>query len=312
MCHATDLKTRFEGASGGVLSAIASGYLKRGGKIVAAVSAGSLVKQKKITNSKEILDSQGSQYRPVRFAEDISLESLREVDVITLRPCQASALRKTEENLPLVMSFFCAGVPTQDSFLRLLKSIGFSDENKIKTVRFRGHGWPGMFRISSVEGTEVEMSYEDSWGQLGKDILKRCTICPDSVGESADLVGADPWELVNSRASFIEAPGKSAVFIRTTRGLEAFNSAVDNGEITVLGKLNIEEFLRSQEYQVRRRASSYLRNFAHFIVFGVAVDISTFRKNFRTSNTKFFILDFLKSLSKFLKEKKAKRAHLPS
>lgn len=38
------------------------------------------------------------------------------------------------------------------------------------------------------------MSYNESWGNiLGKYLQKRCKICPDGIGEFADIVCADAW-----------------------------------------------------------------------------------------------------------------------
>ncbi len=69
------------------------------------------------------------------------------------KPCDTEAVAmlrrerpKLSQNLGLVLTFLCAGVPNSKGTLDLLKSLDVAPET-ISSVRYRGEGWPGGFKV---------------------------------------------------------------------------------------------------------------------------------------------------------------------
>ena len=97
------------------------------------------------------------------------------------------------------------------------------------------------------------MSYEDSWGKiLGKRLQFRCKICPDGVGELADVVCGDAWHIKEGLPSFEEKPGQSLILARTAKGRQLLKDS------EIAGYLKTQEFDLQilgtiQPYQKNRR-----------------------------------------------------------
>jgi len=170
------------------------------------------------------------------------------------KPCEVSALRRLNaDGNPLIMSFFCAGTPSARATDTLLRNLGVEDEANVDELWYRGRGWPGRFTARS-RGTEVNADYESSWGStLGPTTQWRCKICPDGVGESADIVAADYWT-VDDRGYpvFIEGDGVSALIARTQTGLDTVLRAAAAGVIH-LETIEMDSLDRVQPLQRERR-----------------------------------------------------------
>jgi coenzyme F420 hydrogenase subunit beta len=132
----------------------------------------------------------------------------------------------------LVLSFFCAGVPSLDRSDAVVRKLGFEPDS-ITFFRYRGEGWPGEASAVGKDGSERRMSYADSWGGvLAKEVQFRCKICPDAVGGSADLVCADAWYADEAGyPAFDDLPGRSLVIARTRIGAELLRNGVASGAI---------------------------------------------------------------------------------
>jgi coenzyme F420 hydrogenase subunit beta len=149
------------------------------------------------------------------------------------KPCDVAALRalaqedpRVDARFPVMLSFFCAGVPALTGAREVLERLGMA-EGETATFRYRGHGWPGRATAQAPDGREASMSYHDSWGGvLSRHVQHRCKICADGTGTAADLVCADAWEC-DSRGYplFNEAPGISLIVARTDRGSEILHAA---------------------------------------------------------------------------------------
>jgi coenzyme F420 hydrogenase subunit beta len=132
-------------------------------------------------------------------------------------------------------------------------------EEKVTSMRYRGNGWPGKMSVETAEGVST-MDYDTSWGKhLGTDIHTRCKYCADGVGLSADLVFGDAWLCTpEGQPSLKEAPGWSAVIVRTTRGTELLGGASQRGAV-VYEPYSIQELSKVQRYQVDRRRTVWAR-----------------------------------------------------
>ena len=249
---AADDELRFAGSSGGVLTALAA-WLTETGRASRVLGAGPdradarRTVAVELTTREEALAAAGSRYAPV--AVD-AVERVPGGATIGL-PCRASALRAlgTDE---LLLSFFCAGTPTQRATDSLATSLGA--DGPPRDLHYRGQGWPGRFAVASTDGTVATLSYAESWGEhLGRALQPRCKICPDGVGESADIVAADFWEADDEGyPAFIDGPGVSALIARTERGYRVVLDAVAAG-ILVVHPVRIERLADVQPFQVSRR-----------------------------------------------------------
>lgn len=239
--HSTDPAVRWAGSSGGALTALVAYLLDSGeaaGAALAGPEAGSTRSRAFVARTgAEALAGASSRYAPVSTLEVLAGEQQLRDLVVVAKPCEASALRALAgagDDAPTILSFFCAGVPSQEATDDLLRALG-ADPDGVQTLRYRGNGWPGSFAATDSEGRSFQASYERSWGgALGRRIQARCKVCVDGVGESADVVAGDLWDAdANGYPLFSEAPGRSIMIARTPRGQALVEAAVRAGALAV-------------------------------------------------------------------------------
>jgi coenzyme F420 hydrogenase subunit beta len=173
------------------------------------------------------------------------------------KPCEASALRAhqtaTGTDGRILLSFFCAGTPSQRATESLISHLGTQPDD-VSYLRYRGRGWPGDFYVEGGEGEAVRTSYEESWGShLGRDLQWRCKICADATGESADVAVGDFWRTDERGYPIFEgADGVSVVLARTDKGRALLAACVAAGVIA-LEPVDVDDVARIQPLQVNRR-----------------------------------------------------------
>lgn len=271
---ASDDAVRWRGSSGGALTAL-HGWLLDSGQSsrIATASIGSEPRRTvpvTITTKAEALAAAGSRYAPVGILAERDLDSS---EAITAKPCEISAIRALGSAArpdrdgdagdaagdPILLSFFCAGTPSQHATEELLTTLGVGPDEPVDDLWYRGRGWPGRFTMRRRD-SDVSLSYEESWGGvLGPATHWRCKVCADGVGESADVVAADFWK-VDDRGYpvFTEGPGSSALIARTRRGLDVVLAAEAAGAI-VLRPIRMSELANVQPLQRNRRTSLFGR-----------------------------------------------------
>jgi len=263
--HAADAHIRHEGSSGGVLTALTA-WLIETGQVNSVRGAStkpgdaSRTVPVSITSRDQALASAGSRYAPVSMLDGFSVSD--DDRAFVGKPCEASALRalRAQGVLPpsdtLILSFFCAGTPSQRATDRLTQLVSGKPSTQVDSIRYRGRGWPGAFGVIDNEGYESRMSYEESWGQhLGRDLQWRCKVCPDGVGEASDIAVGDFW--FGDQAGypqFVDAPGRSVIIARTSRGLSAIRSAAAAGVI-LMEPMDLAALAKVQPLQVERRSA---------------------------------------------------------
>lgn len=263
---ANDEEIRHAGSSGGALTALNTWLLSAGR---ATTLTGAAVDQRAprrtvpvtIMTRAEALAAAGSRYAPVAALDNPAVLT---AEAVTGKPCEIAAFRQASPALrgddePLLLSFFCAGTPSQRATDTLLEELGVTADDEVDSLRYRGNGWPGRFLARSGD-REVSADYDESWGKtLGPTTQWRCKICPDGVGESADVVCADSWETdERGYPTFTEGAGISALIARTARGREAVLAAADAGIITIR-PLPLEHLVAAQPLQVSRRRFLFAR-----------------------------------------------------
>jgi coenzyme F420 hydrogenase subunit beta len=233
--HATDPEIRFRASSGGVLTALALYCLeKESMDFVLHTGTDEEVPWMNKTvmsrTRRELLSRSGSRYAPASPCEGLmAIEESEGPCVFIGKPCDAAAVSmlredrpKLDRNLGLVLSFFCAGTPSTEGTLDLARSLDVP-QGQIRSVRYRGEGWPGLFKIiTKDEGSERSLSYTRSWGKLTSYRPLRCNLCPDGLGRLADISCGDAWE----NASDSGNPGLSLVIVRTARGKRILQGAI--------------------------------------------------------------------------------------
>lgn len=271
---ATDEEIRFRGASGGVISALLI-HLCESGEIDAVLHCGRDPKDplKSISmiseTRRQILSNAGSRYAP-----SATLSRIGELMETGLRfaavgkPCEIDPLArirgadpKLAAQMPYLISFFCAGVPSQKATERLAEILVPHGRRPVD-FRYRGNGWPGSATARTRDGSLREMSYRESWGShLSPFLQARCKLCADGIGMSADLVCADAWEVdASGFPQFEEAAGVNAILARTVKGRVLVEHAVRRRDIHV-EPFDIRRLDEMQPGQVRRRKAIRARLF---------------------------------------------------
>ena len=273
---AMDPDLRHAGASGGALSAILAHLIDSGTvDAVIQITADTDVPISNVTvvstKTASIKASAGSRY--VASAPMAGLDKRLAEHAATGRrfaivgkPCDAAALRemcnadpRLEEAFPVIVSFFCAGVPSLTGVEKILTELG-TDLDNTASFRFRGNGWPGRATAVAHDGTERSMSYQDSWGKiLSKHVQHRCKICADGTGVAADIVCADAWESdAAGYPVFAEADGISLIVARTSLGADLIAGAQQAGRLKT-APFDITTLVAIQPGQRERRRALLAR-----------------------------------------------------
>ncbi|MFW5955258.1 MAG: Coenzyme F420 hydrogenase/dehydrogenase, beta subunit C-terminal domain, partial [Rhodothermales bacterium] len=238
--HATDEEIRYIGSSGGVLTALSLFALDCCDidyVIHTAMDPEVPWANRTVVSRKrgDLLRAAGSRYVASSPCTAVSL--IRRTPgrfVFVGKPCDIAAMRAAirtcpllEERVAILLTFFCAGTPGVAGPLNLLNHLSVAPA-EVTSVRFRGMGWPGRFRIRLRDGSELTMSYEDAWGFVQKHRPLRCHLCPDGVGELADVSVGDAW---NRHAH--DNPGLSYVITRTDVGDALVRKAQEHGYLSL-------------------------------------------------------------------------------
>lgn len=273
---AADPDLRFGGASGGALSALAAHLLDSG--IVDAVVQTGADPQHPTANktvvarsAADVAAAAGSRYAPSAPLEDIAayLADHRATGrrfAVLGKPCDAAALRALVQEdagaaaaFPVILSFFCAGVPSHAGGLAVLAALG-TQEAEVAAFRYRGNGWPGQATALLHDGSTRSMSYHDSWGGILSDhVQHRCKICADGTGVAADIVCADAWATdARGYPRFEDAPGVSLIVARTALGQRLIDAARTAGRIET-APFDIAQLAAIQPGQRERRRALFAR-----------------------------------------------------
>ncbi len=272
--YSADNEIRYFASSGGVITALAL-YCLEIERMDFVLHTGIdptkpwLLKSIISKNKNELIENTGSRYAPSSPCDSLKLiEKSNNKCVFIGKPCDVAALKmlckknnKLKNNIGVVLTFFCAGTPSSNATIELLKQMDI-DTNKAIKIRYRGEGWPGKFKVCYNNlKKEKTLKYEESWEFLQKFRPFRCHLCPDGMGELADISCGDAWHRYPDKNNI----GQSLILIRTQRGQELLNRAVSKGYMKIIpsGK---SEILKAQNL-VKRRQEIFGRLFAMKILF---------------------------------------------
>lgn len=268
--HAIDPETRYLGSSGGVISAILV-HLLETAKIdyvlhIVASEDNPLQNILQVSRTKnDVLSAAGSRYSPSAPLVNIdNYLSSKGSFAIVGKPCDIAALRQYAKLNPLVdqkikymISFMCAGIPSIKGTFSLLNELGVSKAD-LASLSYRGKGWPGLTTAKTKAGKSYSMNYETSWGTiLNRHLQFRCKICPDGIGEFADIVCADAWEGKDGYPDFSEKDGSSLIISRTEQGEKVIQEVI--GSALSVSTFEVSKLSEIQPYQEKRKMTLLAR-----------------------------------------------------
>lgn len=206
-------------------------------------------------NYKDLLERTGSRYCPASPCDKLNwITEASSPTVFIGKPCDAAAVRnagKIDEKLSkktgLILSCFCAGTPTTQATKDLLNDLG-EKEDELDSLRYRGNGWPGMFSPKSNGKQGKEITYAESWDILQRSRPFRCHLCPDGLGQTADISCGDAWNHPDETS-----PGKSIIITRTRSGSEIMKKAINAGYLKVT-ETTRDEVFKAQYNLMQRNA----------------------------------------------------------
>lgn len=271
--HATDQEARNLGSSGGALTGI-SNWLVESGQVDGVLVTGydtdyPIGTRSGITADPEkIRQSAGSKYCP---ASPLSaLSDVRGGDrqyAVVGRPCDIATLRRAIDsgdpigkNVKYLLSFFCAGTPSDIGNRLLLTRLGVESAEQVVRLRHRGDGWPGDAVAELSDGTKKTCTYNESWGGvLRRHTHSLCKICSDGIGEQADIVAADAWYGDETGYPvFAEADGRSLIIARSTVGRDLLQQTINAGTLAV-NEMDVRNIDLMQPGQLARRSQLPVR-----------------------------------------------------
>jgi coenzyme F420 hydrogenase subunit beta len=263
MAWAGDPDVRFRAATGGVLTALGM-FLVESGQVAHVVHVGAdpdaPMRNRAVSSAtaESVLDNTGSRYGPVAALSAFheALERGQPFAVIA-KPCDLGAVHRLSRSDPRVnqlciarLAMVCGGSSRLTKSQALLEEFGV-DEADLQTFRYRGYGNPGPTVVESTNGERFEKTYLELWeDETSWQIETRCKICPDALGEAADIAAADAWP---GGAPTGEDDGFNAIVVRSEAGESLLRQAVDAGAIVLGEALGPRQFDLLQPHQVRKK-----------------------------------------------------------
>ncbi len=263
-CHASDEDVRFRGSSGGALTALAQ-FLLASGRValvvhVAASRAAPMRSSGHVSFDRaSVLEAAGSRYGPAA-----PLRSLCEIldggrpFALVGKPCDVAAARslarvdpRADAQMRYALAMVCGGASTLGPSRAALSRFGVG-ERELALFRYRGHGNPGATALETADGRRFELTYDEMWGgdEASWQLQSRCKVCPDAIGEAADIVAGDAFP---GGVPPVDADGSGALIVRTAAGIELFDAAVRAGALTVVEPLAIRRLDDFNPHQVAKK-----------------------------------------------------------
>ena len=267
--YAADPMVRFRGSTGGVLTALGQ-FLLASGRVnfvlhIGASSESPLRSERKLSfDTAQVLEGAGSRYGPAAALVDFeTVLSRGEPFALIAKPCDVTAVDnlarhdvRVRQLLRYRLALVCGGVSDLTKSEELLAELGVA-EDQLRLFRYRGHGNPGPTRIETEDGRAYEVSYQQLWEDESKWMIQpRCKICPDAIGEAADIVASDTWPGGGPTG---EDKGFNGIIVRTHRGRALLHAALSAGAVIVERRIDFRELDIVQPHQVRKKRAVWAR-----------------------------------------------------
>ena len=245
--YSSDPAIRFKAAAGGVMTALGV-YLVETGKVDCVVHVQASAGQPMHTDGKissernEVNAGAQSRYGPAApLTEVMRLLDEGKRFAVAAKPCDIAAMRnlarldpRVDRQVPYMLTIFCGGVPSHETAEKIAGYFG-QEEKDLDVFRFRGEGWPGATHVHTKDGETFELTYDQVWDgdyPWSYDVQFRCKICPDAIGEQADVALPDCWIMVDGQPIHEEDDGWNVLVARTARGAALIDDAVEAGYVS--------------------------------------------------------------------------------
>lgn len=271
---ATDPVVRHEGSTGGVLTALGQ-YLLESERVtfvlhVRASSTEPTFGERTLSfTGVDVLAAAGSRYGPTAPLIDVRDVLDRGAPfAFVAKPCDLAALRnwgRHDGRVDALVRYWltpvCGGYGTPAFTRAFVERMGV-DPDRLTGFRYRGRGCPGP-TVAIAGDQVVERHYLDYWGDDASkwQLPWRCKVCPDGIGEAADIAAADTWPGGSpDREESASDPGVNAVIARTPAGVELLAAAERDGALTIECEIGPDELSEYQPHQVRRKQAVGIRH----------------------------------------------------
>jgi coenzyme F420 hydrogenase subunit beta len=270
MGYAGDPEVRYRASTGGVLTALGQ-FLLASGRVtfilhVAASAAEPLLTERRLSfDAASVLEGAGSRYGPAAALLDFNAVLDRgEPFALIAKPCDIAAVRnlartdaRVNQHLRYALTFVCGGASDLTKSEEVVAELGIG-RDELSLFRYRGYGCPGPTRVETRGGRIFELTYPQMWEDESTwRIQPRCKICPDAIGESADLAASDVWPGGGPSG---EDPGFNGIIVRSMRGLELYRAALAAGAIVAEPRdISFRDFDEFQPHQVRKKRAVWAR-----------------------------------------------------
>ena len=256
-------EVRYRGATGGVLTALGA-HLLRTSRVDFVVHVGAdperPMRSRWVMSEtpESVRANTTSRYGPTAPLAGLAAALERgQPFALIAKPCDLGAVHSLSRADPRVdrlcvvrLALVCGGQSRLTKSQAVLEEFGL-DEDELTLFRYRGHGNPGPTVVETRDGRSFDKGYLELWeDESGWDVETRCKLCPDALGEAADVAAADIWP---GGAPTGEDEGFNGIIVRTAAGEDLVASAVAAGELVLGGPITAREFDGLQPHQVRKK-----------------------------------------------------------
>jgi len=262
--HSNVRQIRYNSTSGGIVTQLLVYLLENDlidGALVTRMNNNNPLKPEPFIarTKREIIKSATSKYCPVPV--NIGLKQLLidegKFAVVGL-PCHIHGIRKAEKifndlknKIYLHIGLFCSHMVNLNGTKFILKKNRINI-SKIKSLYYRGRGWPGSMTINMKDGSKKIIPYVKKWNSYWPVFSSyfftpmRCMMCSDITAEMADISVGDAWlpELKNDKI------GKSIIVTRNKISDNLLNKMLDEG-ILYIKEIHQNDIARSQDLNVK-------------------------------------------------------------
>jgi len=246
--HSANKLTRYNGASGGIISELLVNLIQKdiiNKAIITDMNENNpLIPRPEIVTTKtEILEASGSKYFPVALntiLDEILHEKVNDKYAYVGLPCHLAGIKKAEylrpnlqEKIILHIGIMCGHVPNSFATQYIINQFGYSSED-LKNIRYRGKGWPGKLHMDFNNGDSVSIPYGDTkaMGCILSSLAftpKCCYYCPDALAEQADISVGDAWNIYPNK----DNNGKSLILAWNNSGEKVLNNFEKSGNLVL-------------------------------------------------------------------------------
>jgi len=260
---AGDPDLRFRAATGGVLSALGV-YLLRSKKASFILQTGADPEQPMRSrwvmseSPQQVCANSGSRYGPTAPLAGL-LQALDRAEpfAIIAKPCDLNAVyrfstieSRLDELCVARLAMVCGGQSRLSKSQALLDEFAI-EENQLSLFRYRGYGNPGLTRIETTDGRAFEKTYLQLWeDEAGWALETRCKLCPDALGETADVAAADVWPGGSPTG---EDAGFNGIIVRSSRGKTFVTAAAEAGDLVLGESITARQLDDFQPHQLRKK-----------------------------------------------------------